>query len=110
MEESKSLFIHLNNTDHQQTDALGNPLNGTVFYADDYDNGKKTILRFINGYLDGDAFDPDGKFLMQNPAVEGQGHIEYWRQNKLHKDNGEPAISTKGFSVKEWWENGRRVR
>ncbi len=108
--ESKSIFIQLNNTDKQQIGENSLPINGAVFYADDYDNGKKTILRFIDGYLDGDVFDENGKFVMQQPAVEGKGHLEYWRKNKLHRDNNEPAVCTNGFIEKEWWENGVRIK
>lgn len=108
MEESKSIFIQFNGTNKQQVDSDGNLLNGTVLYASDYDNGKKTILRFIDGFLDGDVFDEYGNFVMQNPAVEGTGHLEFWRKNKLHRDNEEPAVLAEGFSIKEWWESGIR--
>jgi len=107
--ESKSIFIQLNNTDKQQIGENGLPINGAVFYANDYDSGKKTILRFIDGFLDGDIFDENGNFIMQKPAVEGNGHLEYWRKNKLHRDNNEPAVCTNGFTEKEWWENGVRI-
>ena len=57
MEISNSLFLALNNTDKQQLDLDGNPINGTRVYADDFKKGKTTILRFIDGFLDGDLFD-----------------------------------------------------
>lgn len=108
MEETKSLFIQLNKTDHQQIGEDGKPINGTVLYAADYDNGEKTILRFIDGFLDGDVFDSNGNFIMQKPAVDGKGHQEYWRKNKLHRDNGEPAVYAEGFKIREWWKDGER--
>lgn len=109
MKESKSKFIEYNNTQRKSYDENGNPLNGERILSDDYDNGKITLVRFINGFLDGDVFDKNGKFVMQKPAVESNGHQEYWRQNKLHRDNGEPSVYAEGFSVKEWWENGNRL-
>ena len=108
MEKSYSKFIDCNGSKVQQKDENGNVLNGLRVFADDYDNGKKTLLLFRNGYLDGDLFDNSGKFIMQKPAVEGNGHQEYWRQGKLHRDNGEPAVLAEGFTVKEWWIDGER--
>ncbi len=108
MEKSYSKFINLNGIGTPQKDENGNLLNGLRVFADDYDNGKKTLLLFRNGLLDGDLFDSNGKFIMQKPAVEGNGHQEYWREGKLHRDNGEPAVLAEGFSVKEWWVNGER--
>ena len=109
MQESKSLFLKLNKNDYQQTDEFGIPLEGDRLYIDD-STGERMILRFINGLLNGDSFDENGNFLMQNPAVEGAGHLEYWRANKLHRDDGEPAVITNGFRDKEWWENGERLK
>lgn len=109
MSDSKSKFIHLNNTDIKQLDDDGKPLNGIRIYADDFDNGMKTILRFRNGFLDGDLFNNSGELVLQKPAVESEGHQEYWRKNKLHRDNGEPAVYSEGFKEKEWWENGVRI-
>ena len=52
----------------------------------------------------------DGRLITVKPAVEKEGHIEFWRQNKLHRQDGEPAVISEGFAVKEWWENGIRIR
>lgn len=52
---------------------------------------------------------PRGGLIVQ-PAVETEGHIEYWRNGKLHRDNGLPAISTNDFSEEEWWENNNRIK
>ena len=108
MEISKSKFIHLNNLEERQYDEDGDLLNGTFVLADDYNAGKTTLVRFYNGYLDGDVVDSDGYIKMQKPAVESAGHIEYWRENKLHRDNGEPAVYSENFTVKEYWNNGKR--
>ncbi|MBO6185992.1 MAG: hypothetical protein J6O88_15135 [Chryseobacterium sp.] len=110
MEDSKSLFIFLNNTKKQQLDADGNPLNGTRIYAEDFKNGKQTLLRYIDGYLDGDLFDTKGNLVMQRPAVDADGHQEYWRKNRLHRDGNAPAIYSKGFTEEEWWQEGKRIR
>jgi hypothetical protein len=67
------------------------------------------IRRFRNGLLDGDSYTPEGKRITQ-PAVEGPGHIEYWREGCLHRDKGLPALSSRGFSYKEWWEQGVFVK
>ena len=110
MENSNSIFLALNNTDKQQLDAEGNPLNGTRVYAEDFKNGKHTILRFIDGYLDGDLFDTNGKLIMQRPAVDADGHQEYWRKNKLHRDGKAPAVYSGGFTEEEWWQDGKRIK
>lgn len=109
MQESKSLFLQLNKTDYPQIDEFGRPLEGDRIYIDE-STGEHIILRFIHGFLNGDSFDENGNFLMQNPAVEGGGHLEYWRNNKLHRDDDEPAVITNGFRDKEWWENGERKK
>lgn len=110
MNESKSLFLFLNCTDKQQLDEKGNPLNGTKVYTEDLKKGKHTILRFIDGFLDGDLFDTNGKFIMQRPAVDADGHQEYWRKNKLHRDVNAPAIYSRGFIEEEWWQEGKRIK
>lgn len=110
MENTKSLFININNLNKKQLDENGLPLNGLKIYAKDYNNGKKTILRFIDGFLDGDQFDEFGNLLRQKPAVETDGHVEYWRKNKLHRDNGEPAVLSDNFKTKEYWEDGIQIK
>lgn len=102
--KSKSLFIEQNNSQSLFSNE-NEILNGTQIAED-----MKTILRFRNGFLDGDVFDEEGKLCEVRPAVEGPGHLEYWRQNKLHRDNDEPAVISDGFSWKEWWVKGERVK
>ena len=110
MEKSASMFLNVNNTNSIQKDENGNPCEGIRLLADAYDNGKRVILRFRNGMLDGDLFDNEGNLVVQKPAVEAEGHQEYWRANRLHRDNGEPAVYSNGFTEKEWWENGNRIK
>ena len=110
MEESKSFFLFLNNTDKQQRDEHGNPINGTRIYAEDFKKRKHTILRFIDGFLDGDLFDTQGNLIMQRPAVDTDGHQEYWRKNRLHRDGSAPAVYSDGFTGEEWWQDGKRVK
>lgn len=104
--ETKSLFYVDPETLIRSYDENGNPAEGTrITIKDD----KEVIMRFRHGLLDGDAFTKDGKFIVQ-PAVETEGHIEYWRKGLLHRDNGEPAVYTDGLSTKEWWENSIRIK
>ena len=97
--QSKSKYLHLNGTNVKQVNENGSPKNGE-FFAED----KKTILRFKNGFLDGDIDTING--LIVKPAVEGPGHQEYWRENKLHRDNEMPAVISDGFAQREYWIDG----
>lgn len=67
-------------------------------------------ITFSQMKLDGDSFDRNGTLLAQ-PAVErpSDGHLEYWRQGKLHRDGGEAAVIASGFTQKEYWVNGMQV-
>lgn len=104
MNNTLSRFIEYNGTGKAQLDTDGKLLDGTVISED-----KKTILRFRSGLLDGDIYNTKGKLLLSKPAVETEGHQEYWREGKLHRDNGLPAVISDGFRHKEWWENGTRI-
>jgi hypothetical protein len=84
-------------------DKNGVPLEGTVITEDGI------IRRFHNGLLDGDSCTPEGKRITQ-PAVEGPGHLEYWREGRLHRDQGLPAVSSRGFHHREWWVAGDCIR
>ena len=99
--ESKSLFLEYNMTKRRFLNLKGEPLEGVQISKD-----KKTIYRFRNGFLDGDVYDIDGRFITVKPAVEAPGHIEYWRQNKIHRDKNEAAVISEKFTIKEYWENG----
>lgn len=100
---SDSYHIESNGTNDICRDKNGNLLEGTVISED------RIIRRFHNGLLDGDSYTPEGMRITQ-PAVEGPGHLEYWREGLLHRDHGLPAISSRGFTCKEWWVKGQFIR
>lgn len=102
MEKTLSRYQNLNGTDYRQFDEYGEPLNGTRISED-----LKTILRFRDGYLDGDVISR-GRLVVAKPAVETSGHQEYWRKNRLHRDGGLPAVISDGLSKREWWVDGIR--
>lgn len=107
--ETASLYIEMNGKNILHNDEYGNLINGTRIDTIAYNNDKKIILlRFRKGLLDGDEYDENGNYIETKPAVETTGHIEYWRKGFIHRDDGLAAIITKGFSEKEFWENGRR--
>ena len=102
--ETKSLFYVDSETLIRSYDENGNPAEGTrITFRDD----KEIVMRFRHGLLDGDSFTKDGKLIVQ-PAVETEGHIEYWRKGKLHRDDGLEAIYAENFTVKEFWGNGKK--
>lgn len=103
--DTRSMFPSINGTDDRQVDEYGRHCEGTRMLADG-----RTILRFRGGMLDGDVVDGDGRLVDVMPAVEGHGHMEYWRRNMLHRDDGLPAVISDGMGRYEWWENGVRVR
>jgi antitoxin component YwqK of YwqJK toxin-antitoxin module len=102
----------MNGTNRFLYDEDGNLLNGPRLDGEAYDKDRtKIILRFRNGLLDGDEYDENGKYLGTRPAVEAQeGHLEYWRKGFLHRDGGLAAVVSKGFTYKEYWENGKRIK
>ena len=104
--ETKSLFYVDSETLIRSYDENGNLAEGTRMTVK---NDKEIILRFRHGLLDGDSFSKDGKLIVQ-PAVETEGHIEYWREGKLHRDDGLEAVCADCFTVKEYWENGIRIK
>lgn len=104
--ETKSLFYVDSETVIRSCDENGNLVEGTRMTVK---NDKEIILRFRHGLLDGDSFTKDGKLIVQ-PAVETEGHIEYWREGKLHRDDGLEAVYTDGFTTKEYWEKGIRIK
>lgn len=111
LQKSFSLYIHKNCNDIPKYDENNILTNGYRIDEDAYDNqGKIIILRFRNGFLDGDEFDDNGTYLGTRPAVETIGHIEYWRNGCLHRDEKEPAVITKNFKICEYWENGKRIK
>ena len=103
------MYIQLNNSNIVTLNDDGHPMNETRMDANAFDQGKKVILRFRNGLLDGDIYVND-RYVTTKPAVEACGHIEYWRAGKLHRDDGLAAVSSCGFTTKEFWENGVRIK
>lgn len=101
---TRSIYIKYNATEVKFTDEKENPLNGIQIGED-----RETILRFRDGQLDGDVCDENGNLVTVKPAVEKQGHLEYWRKNKLHRDNNLPAIISPGGTYNEYWENGVQI-
>lgn len=109
MKESVSIYIQHNNSNIVTLDDEGHPMNETRVDAKELEQGRKVILRFRNGLLDGDVY-VNNQYVTTKPAVEAPGHIEYWRAGKLHRDNGLPAVLSFGFTMKEFWENGIRIK
>ena len=109
MTETRSLFYAGEDTVITSTDENGLPAEGLRIGKDK--DGNEVLMRFLHGFLDGDSFDRNGKPLTQ-PAVERpcDGHIEYWRQGKLHRDGSEAAVITAGFGEKEYWVEGVKVK
>lgn len=104
--ETLSRYINLNKSEEKLKNSSGRELEGIRVSESD----KNTILRFRNGYLDGDILNDNGSIIVSKPAVDAPGHQEYWREGMLHRDNGLPAVISEGFSHKEWWENGERIK
>ncbi len=95
--ETKSRFYEYTGKEFRDAD-------GELKQGDVLRNG--TILRFFDGKLDGDG----------EPAVECQdGHMEWWKEGKLHRDASDgPAVTTiceqeDGTAYGEKWENGIRL-
>lgn len=109
MKKSKSLYEEENSSQRIHKDVNGKLLNGVWLDGKAWEKGIKIILRFRNGLLDGDIY-VNGQYVRTKPAVETlDGHIEYWREGKLHRDGGLAAVSSDGLQHKEYWINGERV-
>ena len=108
--KSLSRYLYYNCKDIVNQDEDGNVINGVRLDSEDYEKNKITVLRFKDGYLDGDVYNDDGNFQMQLPAVEGINHQEYWRHNRLHRDNGLPAVISGDPAKREWWIDGVRQK
>ena len=108
MTKTLSLFYAGDDTPITSTDENGLSAEGLRIGKDR--DGNEVLLRFRHGFLDGDSFAKNGTPLTQ-PAVErpSDGHLEYWRQGRLHRDNGEAAVIAAGFTKKEYWVNGVRI-
>jgi hypothetical protein len=99
--ESRSRFIESNGGTVRCLDKDGNPLQGEVI------TGEGVILRFIDGFLDGDRM--TGRGFVSLPAVESGGHLEWWRGGRIHRGGGLPAVIAENFSIYEWWDQGKKI-
>jgi hypothetical protein len=86
---SQSYHAESNKADDVCRDSRGVPLEGIRVTEDG------VIRRFRRGLMDGDSYTPEGKRITQ-PAVEGPGHLEYWREGCLHRDGGLPS------GIRQW--------
>lgn len=78
----------------------GNPLNGEITLND----GKGTIVRFVDGLIDGNVYDEDGKVTETRPAVEYEkGGREYWTRGR---PDGCPAVIQNDGFLEEDWRDG----
>lgn len=98
---SLSKYINMNNSKEKLMDDAGHPFSGTKIAED-----RITILRYRNGFLDGDVYQ-NGTLMSVRPAVKSPHHIEYWRENKLHHDMPGFAVFHEGKT--EYWENGIQI-
>ena len=82
---------------------------GVAFYDEDGKliNGEKryydgTIVRYVNGLIDGNIYDSKGKIIYTMPAVKHKKGIEYWEKGW---PQGSPAIIFNRSRYEEYWEN-----
>lgn len=65
---------------------------------------EETLCRFVDGLLDGNSYDKDGKIVKRRPALEyGFGGVEYWTKGV---PDGFPAIKKNFGYYEEDWKNG----
>lgn len=80
-------------------DADGKLLNGEHKLSDG------TLARFVDGLLDGNTYDKEGKSVEEKPALEYEYEgSEYWTKGKPH---GYPAVSQAHHTIEEDWEHGQ---
>lgn len=66
-----------------------------------------TVVRFVNGLIDGNIYDSDGNSIMQRPAVEYKyGGQEFWTKGC---PDGYPAVSQNMGYYEEDWTNGHII-
>lgn len=82
------------------------PLNGEHRFKFDEEE-EDTVCRFVNGYLDGNVYDKEGKIIEKRPALEyGFGGTEFW--TKGYPD-GIPAVLQNFGYYEEDWKDGNIV-
>lgn len=82
-------------------DSDGSLLNGEKQLA----NG--TIIRCVDGFIDGNIYDSRGEVLYTYPAIEHELGKEYWTKGLPH---GFPAISLNLGTYEEYWADGRIIK
>ena len=107
-EKTLSKYVYYNCKDIICQDGDGNVITGAKIDSEAYSHNEVFIVRFRNGFLDGDVYDENGTLKITLPAIEGRNHQEYWRHNKLHRDGGLPAVISGDPSKVEFWVNGIR--
>lgn len=95
--------IETNSKFYSYTDKVIKDEEGNVIDGDRLLDGM--ILRFTNGMLHSQG----------GPAVETkEGHMEFWKHGKLHREDGRPAVTTicpeNTGEYREFWENGVRIK
>lgn len=74
-------------------------------------NGEKkmkdgSIVRFVNGLIDGNIYDENGNIILQRAAIEYDLGQEFWTKGF---PSGYPAVSQKMGYYEEDWDNGHIV-
>ena len=74
-------------------------------------NGEKkmkdgSIVRFVNGLIDGNVYDENGNIILQRAAIEYEFGQEFWTKGY---PSGYPAVSQKMGYYEEDWDNGHIV-
>lgn len=85
------------------TDTDGKLLNGEFSFS--FENEEEpTVCRFVNGLLDGNVYDSEGKAVERLPALEYSfGGTEYWTKGV---PEGFPAVIQNFGYYEEDWTNG----
>jgi len=84
----------------QHKERFWKKLNGERRYPDG------TIVRYVDGYIDGNIYDKAGNILQRYPAVEYEDGKEYWTRGY---PDGFPAILQKSDLDQEYWSCGHII-
>lgn len=84
----------------QHKERFWKKLNGERRYPDG------TIVRYVDGYIDGNIYDKAGNILQRFPAVEYEDGKEYWTRGY---PDGFPAILQKSDLDQEYWSCGHII-
>lgn len=74
-------------------------------------NGEKTlkdgtVVRFVNGLIDGNIYDDKGNIIQQRPAVEYSLGQEFWTKGV---PKGYPAVSQNMGYYEEDWDDSLNI-